>query len=417
MAEDLQALICSDNWWNSARNGFPSSCLSPCSKAVLDARCFEWPPISEDTGEMKSSRSCDELPSVSCSSIITQLSDSTLQFVGSGFPSPTIDWSQAIFTPSSTCRAESIIHSDFQIPSQGTCPQQPAPPTQLKAFSGGIEHTDPNQQLFDSFDNPFALFEALLQQEHQPQQPNNANIGSMNFSSSPPSIQSVDTNDKITTSCHNSPPFSKSASLKRQSSSSFEFAGNPTSMNHSTAAMNGFQQDFSPSLQAEFHVPNTEVKHNRSSSTEKANPEGCNWGSKMKKIGGEPASKRPRIGTPSPLPTFKVRKEKLGDRITALQQLVSPFGKTDTASVLFEAIEYIKFLHDQVHVLSGPYMNNGTQIQQQQQNSGKLNDNDGSKEDLESHGLCLVPISSILALANYAGTEFWGPMYGVVPQF
>ncbi|KAF0897720.1 hypothetical protein E2562_000435 [Oryza meyeriana var. granulata] len=38
--------------------------------------------------------------------------------------------------------------------------------------------------------------------------------------------------------------------------------------------------------------------------------------------------KKSRTGTPSPLPTtFKVRKEKLGDRITALQQLVSPFGK------------------------------------------------------------------------------------------
>ncbi|KAG2581985.1 hypothetical protein PVAP13_6KG082300 [Panicum virgatum] len=37
--------------------------------------------------------------------------------------------------------------------------------------------------------------------------------------------------------------------------------------------------------------------------------------------------KKARTGTPSPLPTFKVRKEKLGDRITALQQLVSPFGK------------------------------------------------------------------------------------------
>jgi hypothetical protein len=84
----------------------------------------------------------------------------------------------------------------------------------------------------------------------------------------------------------------------------------------------------------------------------------------------------------------QVRKEKLGDRITALQQLVSPFGKvsfwifllfsnstltiaslcfvirlkahpmvmysylfqTDTASVLHEAIEYIKFLHDQATV-------------------------------------------------------------------
>lgn len=73
----------------------------------------------------------------------------------------------------------------------------------------------------------------------------------------------------------------------------------------------------------------------------------------------------------------------MGDRITALQQLVSPFGKvikttsysfhflfsdhsdniywsskfinlnfcqTDTASVLSDAIEYIKFLHDQISV-------------------------------------------------------------------
>jgi len=85
-----------------------------------------------------------------------------------------------------------------------------------------------------------------------------------------------------------------------------------------------------------------------------------------KKDACEPALKRLRIETPSPLPTFKVfycycllqsnffffhfaavfnlynnftldfnqldiygqvRKEKLGDRVTALQQLVSPFGK------------------------------------------------------------------------------------------
>ncbi|GMH00094.1 hypothetical protein Nepgr_001933 [Nepenthes gracilis] len=44
------------------------------------------------------------------------------------------------------------------------------------------------------------------------------------------------------------------------------------------------------------------------------------------------------------------RKEKLGDRIVVLQQLVSPYGKTDTASVLLEAVQYIRFLHEQFKV-------------------------------------------------------------------
>jgi hypothetical protein len=60
--------------------------------------------------------------------------------------------------------------------------------------------------------------------------------------------------------------------------------------------------------------------------------------------------------------TLKVRKERLGDRITALHQIVSPFGKTDTASVLQETIGYIRFLLSQIEALSYPYMGdaNGT---------------------------------------------------------
>ncbi|XP_030491245.2 transcription factor bHLH112 isoform X2 [Cannabis sativa] len=127
----------------------------------------------------------------------------------------------------------------------------------------------------------------------------------------------------------------------------------------------------------------------------------------------QPMVKRPRIETPSPLPTFKVRKEKLGDRITALQQLVSPFGKTDTASVLHEAIEYIKFLHDQVSVLSTPYMkNNGAAVQAHQQGSNKLvkkQDELSQKQDLKSRGLCLVPISSTFPVANETTADFWTP--------
>ncbi|KAL3636829.1 hypothetical protein CASFOL_019128 [Castilleja foliolosa] len=87
-----------------------------------------------------------------------------------------------------------------------------------------------------------------------------------------------------------------------------------------------------------------------------------------KKNSTETSNKRPRGNeTPAPMPAFKAKKEKMGDRITALQQLVSPFGKTDTASVLSEAIAYIKFLHEQISVLSNPYMKNGAPLIQHHQ--------------------------------------------------
>uniref|UniRef100_A0A0E0EIN4 BHLH domain-containing protein n=1 Tax=Oryza meridionalis TaxID=40149 RepID=A0A0E0EIN4_9ORYZ len=129
--------------------------------------------------------------------------------------------------------------------------------------------------------------------------------------------------------------------------------------------------------------------------------------------------KKSRTGTPSPLPTtFKacVRKEKLGDRVTALQQLVSPFGKTDTASVLHETIEYIKFLHDQVGALSAPYLKNRQQVLHLKNSAGVDNDGGGggeataaSKRDLTGRGLCLVPISSTFAVASETPVDFWTP--------
>ncbi|KAG6392284.1 hypothetical protein SASPL_146498 [Salvia splendens] len=126
----------------------------------------------------------------------------------------------------------------------------------------------------------------------------------------------------------------------------------------------------------------------------------------VKKAANQPSYKRPRIETPSPLPTFKVRKEKLGDRITALQQLVSPFGKTDTASVLHEAIEYIKYLHDQG--LSTPYLKYGATTVQCQKRSG---DEEGVTKDLKTRGLCLVPISSTFPVATETTSDFWTPSF------
>ncbi|KAJ8534445.1 hypothetical protein K7X08_016173 [Anisodus acutangulus] len=123
-------------------------------------------------------------------------------------------------------------------------------------------------------------------------------------------------------------------------------------------------------------------------------------------------NKRPRTETPSPSPAFKVRKEKMGDRITALQQLVSPFGKTDTASVLSEAIEYIKFLHDQIGALNAPYMKSGAPMQHQRSGNKSEDAARGGNKDLRGRGLCLVPISSTFPVTHETTVDFWTPTFG-----
>ncbi|KAG8053696.1 hypothetical protein GUJ93_ZPchr0001g32033 [Zizania palustris] len=136
-----------------------------------------------------------------------------------------------------------------------------------------------------------------------------------------------------------------------------------------------------------------------------------------------PSSKKPRMessrsssssSSSMVVPSFKVRKEKLGDRIAALQQLVSPFGKTDTASVLMEAIGYIKFLQDQVETLSGPYLQRSSKkacsssrraAQELQKVAGEEEGAAaaGAKLDLRSRGLCLVPLSCTSYVTNENG--------------
>eukprot|EP00252_Welwitschia_mirabilis_P008443 TRINITY_DN20284_c0_g2_i1.p1 TRINITY_DN20284_c0_g2~~TRINITY_DN20284_c0_g2_i1.p1 ORF type:complete len:214 (-),score=37.02 TRINITY_DN20284_c0_g2_i1:239-880(-) len=150
----------------------------------------------------------------------------------------------------------------------------------------------------------------------------------------------------------------------------------------------------------------------------------------MKKRNGESSSqdavfKRPRYDTSSSTTSsYKAPKVKLGDRITALQQLVSPFGKTDTASVLFDCINYIKYLHEQVQVLSNPYMKAGSSQADHKcwgererdtyNNNGNSNGNtkEGSckepKLDLKSRGLCLVPVSCTLQVSTeISNPDYW----------
>ncbi|KAF6174618.1 hypothetical protein GIB67_006270 [Kingdonia uniflora] len=122
--------------------------------------------------------------------------------------------------------------------------------------------------------------------------------------------------------------------------------------------------------------------------------------------------KKPKNET-STVSSAKVQgpKVKLGDRITALQQIVSPFGKvTDTASVLQEAIGYIKFLQEQVQLLSNPYLKSNANkdpwalLERKDKAKGKL--------DLRSRGLCLVPISCTPQVyRENTGSDYWTPTY------
>ncbi|KAE8786822.1 hypothetical protein D1007_39277 [Hordeum vulgare] len=172
------------------------------------------------------------------------------------------------------------------------------------------------------------------------------------------------------------------------------------------------------------------------------------------------AFKKARTQEPSPAQsTVKVRKEKLGDRITALHQLVSPFGKTDTASVLLEAIGYIRFLHGQIEGLSSPYQPGGgggggdggggsggskqrhqASVQQRERSSifpeepgqqllhgnatrkrGAPDQEDGdggeeAKNDLRSRGLCLIPLSCAPDFgADVGPADYWtvAPPFGM----
>uniref|UniRef100_A0A0D9WE32 BHLH domain-containing protein n=1 Tax=Leersia perrieri TaxID=77586 RepID=A0A0D9WE32_9ORYZ len=148
--------------------------------------------------------------------------------------------------------------------------------------------------------------------------------------------------------------------------------------------------------------------HNSDNSSE------CNstaTGSALKKARVQPSS--------SAQSTLKVRKERLGDRITALHQIVSPFGKA----------------------LSYPYMGdgNGTGPMQNgpvgERNPGLFpeypgqllnhNGNNGAqqpaaqpeqqgvkdegKKDLRSRGLCLVPVSCTSHFGGDNAADYWAP--------
>ncbi|XP_020578046.1 transcription factor bHLH113-like isoform X2 [Phalaenopsis equestris] len=116
-----------------------------------------------------------------------------------------------------------------------------------------------------------------------------------------------------------------------------------------------------------------------------------------------PLSKRLRTGPAREEASIsaKEKKDKIGERVSALQHLVSPFGKSDTASVLQEAAAYIKFLQDQLQVLSTPYLRTFPH--------GKLQEGEKSRS-LRNRGLCLMPVDETVLIARSNGADIWAPI-------
>lgn len=131
----------------------------------------------------------------------------------------------------------------------------------------------------------------------------------------------------------------------------------------------------------------------------------------------------------------RLRRERIAERMKALQVLVPNANKTDKASMLDEIIDYVKFLQLQVKVLSMSRMGNAAGVVPRvadismEGRSSKGNKDDGMKateqqvaklleEDmgsamqyLQGKGLCLMPISLASAMST-ATSHSRNPMAG-----
>lgn len=448
MADEFQAGVCGGNWWNSSRSIFGSSLCA--SSVPIGNSNFAW--TNNHLFDMKSScRSNDESGNSDESVVLQELpkhDHTTLQILDIALNSSSTsdNWNHTFMhgNERGDNSYPSILQEDlnsslnYQQESGVDCssnsfeqdftlgmnhPITSSTKTTDQSTTTMISSTFPMNSSFSNY--PSALLQTLFDNDPPPQQQlqqplfaTNNNQLPMNF---PPS--SLNYRPDLNDFSPSLPKFPNSllrpsSALSKQTPSDFpNYSINATCLYNTSSATSLNNMNIRGSLLPSMHPQLLQSpKFNEKSSAAKSNVEELresrSSSSMAKKSGNnEPTLKRARIETPSPLPTFKVRKEKLGDRITALQQLVSPFGKTDTASVLHESIEYIKFLHDQVNVFSAPYLKNGS-TPQNQQIVVKVTDQEESKQDLRSRGLCLVPISSTFPVATETTTDFWTPNFG-----
>ncbi|RDX74799.1 Transcription factor bHLH123, partial [Mucuna pruriens] len=444
MADDqFQA---SGNWWDTARNvRFESGASQSSSSAITNIGNFGWQP--SDMGDMKPRSSMDS-SSVVFHDTQNKLqppdsatsTDPNLHMMGLGLSSQPMDWNQA-----SLLRGEKGTENSFRSMLQenlsssrtnfeqesGMGLSQQVQWRSEKMFSADQSSSNEFKQVnrgfsldqsqfspqYSSGDSTVtsqglpssnfqmdssalygtpSILQGLLGHDNNPPQQQPSSI-----SFPYPTSYGLNSNELVP-SWSKVPQFLRASPPKQPPNNQLHFTNNAPFWNASEVA--NVKDVRSSFLQPPFSTPNFEVQSKNISEVRDS-------GTVVKKSGNEPAPKRTRNETPSPMPAFKVRKEKMGDRITALQQLVSPFGKTDTASVLSEAIEYIKFLHEQVTALSTPYMKSGAPIQIQQ-SSGKSKEAEGPRQDLRSRGLCLVPVSSTFPVTHETTVDFWTPTFG-----
>uniref|UniRef100_A0A1J3J4G7 BHLH domain-containing protein n=1 Tax=Noccaea caerulescens TaxID=107243 RepID=A0A1J3J4G7_NOCCA len=178
--------------------------------------------------------------------------------------------------------------------------------------------------------------------------------------------------------------------------------------------------DINPSFKPCFKALNLSEcnkKEHQTASLATVRLETTNAGKKKRcnEISDEVSKKAKCSGGSTLSPEKELPKAKLRDKITTLQQIVSPFGKTDTASVLQEAITYINFYQEQVKLLSTPYMKNSSSINKEPWGGWDRDDENKRRPkhlDLKSRGLCLVPISCTpIAYRDNSATDYWSPSY------
>ncbi|XP_044473117.1 transcription factor bHLH123 isoform X2 [Mangifera indica] len=427
-----------NNWWDSSRTRFDTSGSSSSSSGLNSLGSFGWPSEMVDIKARTSidTQKLQQLPHDSSSA--TAAAGSDLHMMGLGLSSPSMEWNQNLLRGEKSennfrsmlqenlnssanyeqetgmgssqvhWRSEKLFSGDssateFKQINRGFSLDQP----QFSPHGSSSDSTVTCQGLPSSFQmdssvlygSPSTILQGILGP------PENNNNNQPHQSSM---IYQYGGNHELLPSWPKVPQFLRTSPPKQPPQhSQLHFSNNAPFWNASAASMNEVRPSgFFPSLQTPYATQNYDEKPKRTISEAR---ESTTVGKKSNS-GSETTSKRARNEAASPMPAFKARKEKMGDRITALQQLVSPFGKTDTASVLSEAIEYIKFLHEQV--LSTPYMKSGAPNIQHQQNSERSNDTEGPKQDLRSRGLCLVPISSTFPVTHETTVDFWTPTFG-----